>query len=136
SRRLAGVPTFPPSVFPSTVRHLVDRPLLVPLRSIRRVDGRGRSSHAKRDRSNAGGCSESAHRTCPQHLRALPRRSVGRFRRTPDGSRQPRVAFCSRGRHDKGAGSDSGRRRPLGGVGYVCTAESHPRGIAGRRVRR
>ncbi|KAF8433691.1 hypothetical protein L210DRAFT_3555827, partial [Boletus edulis BED1] len=43
-----------------TVRHLVDRPLLVPLRSIRRVDGRD----------------------------------------------------------DKGAGSDSGRRRPLGGVGY------------------
>ncbi|KAF8436014.1 hypothetical protein L210DRAFT_3549931, partial [Boletus edulis BED1] len=64
----------------------------------RRVDGRGRSSHAKRDRSNAGGCSET-----------LPRRSVGRFRRTPDGSRQPRVAFCSRGQDDRGAGSDGGR---------------------------
>ncbi|KAF8433881.1 hypothetical protein L210DRAFT_3554897, partial [Boletus edulis BED1] len=53
------------------------------------VDGRGRSPHAKRARSNAGGCSET-----------LPRRSVGRFRRTPDVSRQPRVAFCSRGRDD------------------------------------
>ncbi|KAF8451936.1 hypothetical protein L210DRAFT_2002974 [Boletus edulis BED1] len=113
SRRLAGVPTFP-----STVRHLVDRPLLVQLRSIRRVDGRGRSSHAKRARSNAGGCSESARRACPQHLRALPRRSVGRFRRTADGSRHQSVAFCIRGRDDQGAGSNSGRRRPLGGVRY------------------
>ncbi|KAF8449291.1 hypothetical protein L210DRAFT_3524356, partial [Boletus edulis BED1] len=75
----------------------------------RRVDGRGRSSHAKRARSNAGGCSETA-------------------RRTSDGSRHPSVAFCSGGRHDQGAGSDGRRRRPLGG--------SHPRGIAGRRVRR
>ncbi|KAF8418929.1 hypothetical protein L210DRAFT_3578331 [Boletus edulis BED1] len=99
SRRLAGVATFP-----STVRHLVHRPLLVQLRSIRRVDGRGRSSHAKRARSNAGGCSET------------------------DGSRHQSVAFCIRGRDDQGAGSNSGRRRPLGG--------SHPRGIAGRRVRR